>query len=265
MRGERASRKPVVLMTSGARTYSNIEYQLLAKKYMDSIIEFSHCIPLVCPTAYGTEDLDQYLDMADGLYVSGASTNIDPSHYGQEWRTPDLPQDKGRDIADFYLIKRALERGIPVLGVCRGFQEMNIVLGGDLHQAVHDVPGKLDHREKYTDGDDTSTDVLYGPAHPVQLVEGGMLGDLLGKSEITVNSLHGQALNRLGEGVKPVGFAPDGVVEAFVCERYPQFTLAVQWHPEWKTGKNPDSIRIFRAFGEACRKFADGVTTRAGA
>jgi putative glutamine amidotransferase len=143
----------------------------------------------------------------------------------------------------------AVARGLPVLGVCRGFQEINVALGGTLHQAVHDVPGFYDHRENSS----VSLDEQYGPVHGVEFTPGGLLHTLTGMQGARVNSLHGQGVERLAPGLAVEARAPDGLIEAFRLERTEAFLLGVQWHPEWSFRNDPLSIAIFRAFGAACR------------
>lgn len=245
--------KPVVLMTSGARTYSDTIYQVLGKKYIDPVVSVSDCLPLIYPTAFGTGCLEQYLSMVDGVFCSGASSNIDPAVYNEPWLTPDVIQDQGRDNVDFALIRKALKMGIPVLGVCRGFQEMNVAFGGTLHQKVHEVEGLMDHREpRGPNGEDLDVPLQYAVNHMVKLVPGTWFADVMGQEEFMVNSLHGQGIKTLATGLKALAHAPDGLVEALTCEAYPQFNLGVQWHPEWETLEHPLSMKIFAAFGQAC-------------
>jgi putative glutamine amidotransferase len=164
---------------------------------------------------------------------------------------PALPLDPARDATTLPLIRAALKRGVPILAICRGFQEMNVALGGSLHQAVQDVAGMMDHREN----PDDSLDNQYGPKHSIELVSGGLLSQVLsGAREIMVNSLHGQGLNRLGAGIVVEATAHDGLIEAFSVPASP-FALAVQWHPEWRLLENPDSVKLFGAFGEACQEY----------
>lgn len=247
------TRKPVVLITMGDRELSGLNYQVLGQKYSDPIVRFSECVPVLVPTCYGADDLDRYLDMADGVYLSGASTNIDPSLYGETWETPDLAQDPQRDRFNSALIPKAMERGLPFLGVCRGHQELNISRGGNLYQKVHETEGKMDHREK---GSDIPLDEMYGPHHPVNLVPDTWFAKALGQTEFMVNSLHGQGIKQLGKGLTPLAHAPDGLIEAMYCSDVSHFTLSLQWHPEWKTHNNPLWIKIFQMYGDACREFA---------
>jgi putative glutamine amidotransferase len=245
-------RKPVVLMSMGAQERKGHAYQVMTQKYMSPLIEFAGCVPLLAPTCFGTEDLEQYLSMADGVYVTGAGSNIDSRLYGQENLTPDKAQDQDRDHFDLPLIRAALAMGLPLLGICRGMQEMNVALGGDIHQKLYEIEGVNDHRE------DSSTPPAeqYADIHLVRLVPNTWLAELMGQAEIPVNSLHGQGIKTLGKGLQPLAHAEDGVIEAIHLPEAEQFTLGVQWHPEWQAAQNPHSIRLFQAFGAACQKQA---------
>lgn len=161
-------RKPVVLMTMGAQPRNGHAYQVMTHKYITPLVDISGCVPLLVPTCCGTEDLAQYLDLADGVYLSGAGSNIDPALYGQENLTPEKQQDRDRDLFDIPLVRAALDRGLPILGICRGMQEINVALGGDIHQKVYSEPGFDDHRE---DSDDP-VDEQYGESHQIELVPG---------------------------------------------------------------------------------------------
>jgi len=247
-----AKRKPVVLMSMGAQERKGHDYQVMTHKYITPLAEISGCVPVLVPTCCGTEDLEQYLAMADGVYLTGAGSNIDPALYGQENLTPNKGQDKDRDLFDLPLIRAAIARGIPLFGICRGMQEINVALGGNIHQKAYEVDGIDDHRE---DSDDP-VDVQYADTHKVRPVPGSWLAELIGEAEFPVNSLHGQALDRLGEGLEALAHAEDGLVEAIHMPSAKQFTFAVQWHPEWRAAENPYSVKIFQAFGEACRQYA---------
>jgi putative glutamine amidotransferase len=183
--------------------------------------------------------------------LTGSASNVHPSYYSQDLLDPSLPQDPARDETTLPLIRAAVARGIPIIAICRGFQEMNVALGGSLHQAVQTVPGHFDHREN----PELGMDEQYGDAHKIRIIEGGMLHGILGASEIPVNSLHGQGVNELASGLTVEAVAEDGLVEAFSVSTSPGFTLAVQWHPEWRILQNPHSMKMFGAFGNACREY----------
>jgi putative glutamine amidotransferase len=188
------------------------------------------------------------LDRLDGLLVPGSPSNVHPSLYGGgDSRTPDL-HDPDRDATSLPLIRAALARGMPLLAICRGIQELNVALGGTLHQTVHELPGRLDHR-----GGPGTMAERYRPKHPVAL--SGALARLLGGREIMVNSLHGQAIDRPAPGLAIEAEAPDGTIEAVRVAGARGFALGVQWHPEWGYAENPASLALFRAFGDACRRY----------
>lgn len=247
-----SARKPVVLMSMGHQERNGHDYQVMTHKYILPLAEIADCVPLLVPTCCGLEDIEQYLDMADGIYLSGAGSNIDPALYGQENLTPEKAQDKNRDLFDQPLLRGALKRGLPVLGICRGLQEINVALGGDIYQKLYNEPGFMDHRE---DTDDP-VEEQYAQVHSVKLVPGTWLHELLDKNAIEVNSLHGQGIKTLADGLEPLAHAEDGLVEAVHAPSLSPFLLAVQWHPEWRAASNPDSVKIFQAFGRACRERA---------
>lgn len=245
-------RKPVVLMSMGAQARKGHDYQVMTRKYIAPLVEISGCVPLLAPTCFGTADIDQYLSMVDGVCLTGAGSNIDPALYGQENLTPGKAQDRDRDLFDLPLIHAALAKGLPILCICRGMQELNVALGGDIHQKLYEISGLNDHRE-----DDEAPPVeQYADIHMVRVVPDTWFAELMQQKEFPVNSLHGQGIKTLGKGLQPLAYADDGVIEAMHLPEYPQFTLAVQWHPEWQAAQNPHSVRLFQAFGNACRKYA---------
>ena len=157
--------------------------------------------------------------------------------------------DEVRDSLTLALVRACVAQAVPLLGICRGFQEINVALGGSLHQQVHALPGHLDHRES----PDGSYDQQYGPSHAVRFAAGSAFARWAGAEQARVNSVHGQGVDRLAQGLRALGHAPDGLVEAFEVQGARAFAYAVQWHPEWKAGENPFYAAIFQAFGEACR------------
>ncbi|HEV7270091.1 gamma-glutamyl-gamma-aminobutyrate hydrolase family protein [Pseudoxanthomonas sp.] len=223
----------------------------VGEKYVRAVVDGANCLPLLVPTLDPVLPLRQVLDGLDGLLLTGAVSNIEPHHYSDESSYEGNLLDPRRDATNLPLIPLAIELGVPVLAICRGFQEVNVAFGGSLYQKVHEQPGFMDHRENRDD----PLDVQYGPAHDIALVPGGLLARLAGDTRATVNSLHGQGVRRLGNGLVVEAQAPDGLIEAFRHEG-PGFMLAVQWHPEWKVAENPFYLSIFRAFGDACRERA---------
>lgn len=220
----------------------------VGEKYVRAVVDGAGCLPLLVPTLDPVLPLREVLAGLDGLLLTGAVSNIEPHHYSDESSYEGNLLDPRRDATNLPLIPLAIEMGVPVLAICRGFQEVNVAFGGTLYQKVHEQPGFMDHRENKDD----PLDVQYGPAHDIALVPGGLLAGLAGDTRATVNSLHGQGVRRLGEGLVVEAQAPDGLVEAFRHDG-PAFLLAVQWHPEWKVRENAFYLATFRAFGDACR------------
>ncbi len=186
------------------------------------------------------------LDRVDGIMFNGSPSNVAPMRYGADFdATPDA-HDPERDATTIPLILAALERGIPVLCICRGMQELNVALGGTLFQEVHLQPGRMDHRAG-------EGEQRFAVKHEVSLT--GELARISGTQTIQVNSLHGQAIDQLASGLVVEATAPDGTIEAVRVEGAKNFALAVQWHPEWEVTHFPDRKRLFNAFGEACAAY----------
>ena len=241
--------KPVVLVPACNRMIGVHPFHVVGKKYIDAV-RLAGCQPLVVPWA-AADEIDALLEAADGVLLTGSPSNVHPIHFDESVYDPSLPLDPDRDAWTLPLVPRVLALGIPLFAICRGMQEANVALGGTLHQAVHEVAGHLDHR----DPDDLPVEVQYGPAHPIDLTPGGRLRALLGADRVEVNSLHGQAVNRLASGLVVEARAPDGVIEAFSHPSAPGFNLGVQWHPEWQAATNPVSMRLLEAFGAACADY----------
>lgn len=241
------ARRPLVLVPACNRVIGETPYHVAGKKYVDAV-RLAGAQPLVVPSAE-MDELDDLLERADGIVLTGSPSNVDPSHFGQAVHDPSLPLDPVRDAWTLPLIGKALAAGVPLLGICRGMQEVNIALGGTLHQTVHEVPGYADHRWR----EDDPTEVQYADKHAVQVVPGGVLESIVQRPQFRVNTLHGQGVDRLGTGIRAEARAPDGLVEAFSVEHAPAFNLCVQWHPEWRAADNEISRLLLAAFGQACR------------
>ena len=225
---------------------------MVGEKYLKAVIEAAEAVPLIIPVLADELAIDELVDQVDGVMLTGSQSDIEPHHYGSESDDPDALRDPHRDALTLPIARHALDTGVPLFAICRGFQELNVVLGGTLHQKVRDVPGYHNHKEN----PDDPLDVQYGPSHPVTLVEGGLLERLAGAGQVMVNSRHGQGVARLADGVTVEAVADDGLIEAFTVDDARAFALAVQWHPEWKASSNEFSSAMFRAFGDACRERA---------
>jgi putative glutamine amidotransferase len=252
-------RRPIVIVPACTSSKGDHPSHSVHSKYIDAVVQGAGCMPLIVPALGGHTDIDAMLSVADGVMLTGSTSNVDAALYGQPLHDPALPLDPARDATTLPLLRAALERGIPLFGICRGFQEINVALGGTLHQAVQDVPGMMDHRDRPGD----PLEVQYGPAHRVRLADGGLLAGLLaglpGGRDIMVNSLHGQGVDQLAPGLKVEAVADDGLVEAYTVRDAAAFTLAVQWHPEWRVMDNPVSMKLFHAFGLACHSYQERI------
>ncbi len=225
---------------------------MAGEKYLKAIIDTAGAVPLIIPVLADDLAIDELVDQVDGVLLTGSPSDIEPHHYGTESGDPNALRDPHRDAMTLPIARHALQTGVPLLAICRGFQELNVVLGGTLHQKVKDVPGYHDHKEN----PDDPIDVQYGPAHPVRFPEGSLLARLAGAGEVMVNSLHGQGVKKLADGVTVEAVADDGLIEAFTVDHAAAFALAVQWHPEWQASSNEFSSAIFGAFGDACKERA---------
>lgn len=245
--------QPVVLVTSCNRRLGEHPFHVAGRKYVDAV-RLAGALPLIAPP-FAEDELDALLDAADGVLFTGSPSNVHPSHFGEDVHDAALPLDPERDAWTLPLVRRVLDRGMPMFAICRGSQETNVALGGTLHQAVQEQPGLADHRAP----EDEAAEVQYGPSHPVDVVPGGLLHRIVGRASFEVNSVHGQGIRRLADGLRVEAVAPDGLVEAFTHPGMPGFNLCVQWHPEWRAADNPVSLRLLEAFGFAVRAYRDRV------
>lgn len=227
-------------------------FHVAGEKYLTALADAAGVLPLVMPALNDAALLTTLLDRVDGIFLTGAYSNVEPRHYGGAASRSDVLHDPARDVVTLPLIQRAIDKSVPLFAVCRGFQEVNVALGGTLHQHVEEVGGYNDHRE------DTGEplDVQYGPAHVVNLIEGGTLYGIAGSATATVNSLHSQGVAQLGENLTVEAVADDGLIEAFRVDTHEGFALGVQWHPEWRVMENDFAQALYRAFGDACRTYA---------
>ena len=242
--------RPLIGIPADRRIVGLHPFHMVGEKYVRAILEGSGALPLLIPSLGEELGLDELLQRLDGILFTGSPSNVEPRHYDGTPSVPGTLHDPERDATTLPLIRRAVRAGVPVLGVCRGFQEMNVAFGGTLHQKVHEVPGYSDHR----DDESQPLEVQYGPAHDVILEKGGLLRGMADSDRIRVNSLHSQGIDRLGPSLVVEARAPDGLIEAFHVPNVPSFAVAVQWHPEWNVMSNPFSRALFAACGAASRQ-----------
>ncbi|MFD2251414.1 putative glutamine amidotransferase [Pseudochelatococcus lubricantis] len=255
--------RPVIGVVADVKPSRKYVWHKVQEKYLYAVARGADAEVVILPgrlSAVDAEeraispDPDRLLAFLDGVFLPGSPSNVDPAIYGDERTFADELLDRNRDDLSLPLVRAAVERGLPLFGVCRGFQEINAALGGTLHQHVQDIDGFGDHREP--DGD---VETQYGLAHEVELVEGGVLHGLAGAGRVSVNSLHSQGIDRLAPGLVAEAYAPDGLIEAFhvaAAREQGAFAIAVQWHPEWRVWADPLSTALFRAFGDAARGYA---------
>ena len=247
-----ASARPLIGIPADRRLVGAHPFHMVGEKYARAVLDAAGAAPLLIPALADELGFEELLERLDGLLFTGSPSNVEPHRYEGPPSAPGTLHDPARDATTLPLIRKAVAAGVPVFGICRGFQEMNVAFGGTLHQKLHEVPGHLDHRDDGTQ----PLEVQYGPAHDVTLEPGGMLHALAPGDRIRVNSLHSQGIDRLGPELEVEARAPDGVIEAFRVRNAQRFALAVQWHPEWKVMGNPFSRALFAAFGEASRERA---------
>jgi putative glutamine amidotransferase len=238
---------PLVGLPADSQPIGLHRYQAVGEKYVRAVVHGADALPLLIPSLQPPLPLRVLLASLDGLLLTGAYSNIEPHHYSGGPSYEGNLHDPARDASTLPLVALAIELDVPVLAVCRGMQEVNVALGGSLHQKVQEVEGLHDHREDKQ----APLDAQYGPGHEVLLH--GSLATIAGADRAMVNSLHGQGVDRIAPGLRVEAVAHDGLVEAVRLDRDDRFLLAVQWHPEWKLLDNPFYLGIFRAFGDACR------------
>ena len=248
---------PLIGLPACVRDIGIHPFHVVGDKYMRAVVDAAGGLPVSLPALGGSLDQSAVIERCDGLLFTGSPSNVEPANYEGPPSADGTLHDPERDATTLPLIRNAIDAGVPIFCICRGFQELNVALGGSLHQEVHDLPGRIDHRSD----DNQPRDVQYGPAHDVTLATGGLLASLWPAPEVTVNSLHAQGIDRLAPRLLVEATAPDGQIEAVRVSDAPAFALGVQWHPEWKVTEDPFSMAIFGAFGEATR---DRAASRAG-
>jgi putative glutamine amidotransferase len=245
--------RPLIGVIADRRPVGHHPFHMAGEKYLRAVADCAEGFPVILPCFPDSFDVLEGLDRLDGLLLTGSTSDVEPCHYRGPPSEPGAQHDPARDTTALALIPATIRAGLPLLAICRGFQEINVALGGTLHRAVHEQPGFSVHHENADD----PVSVQYGPAHEVRFTPGGLLAGLTGSDRAMVNSVHHQGVDRLADGLDIEATAPDGLIEGFVVRDAPGFTPAVQWHPEWQAIDNALSTAIFRAFGEACRRYRE--------
>jgi len=254
--GNVMSRKRPVVGIIGNSHLINDQYPAHAGGTMNSqaVSEVAGALPLLIPADPRYVSVAELLEVCDGFLLTGGRPNVHPEEYGEAPTPAHGDFDRGRDAIVLPLVRACIERGQPFLGVCRGFQEVNVALGGTLYPEIRDLPGRMNHRMP----PEGTLEEKFALRHAVKFCEGGIFHRLMGAREVMTNTLHGQGIKTPGKNIVIDGFAPDETPEALYVEGAPGFTLAVQWHPEWNAASDPVSRPLFTAFGEAVREWAAG-------
>ncbi|MBN9071064.1 MAG: gamma-glutamyl-gamma-aminobutyrate hydrolase family protein [Rhizobiales bacterium] len=244
--------QPLVAVSTDVKQFENYTWHAAPRQYIEAAIDGAGVFPVLVPSFGDRLDLDSLLDRVDGVMLTGSKSNVHPLHYGREATEADGPYDPDRDATTLPLIRRALERGVPLLAICRGIQELNVALGGSLATEIQEREGIMDHRAPVSDDQDER----FAIRQTVTIAPGSCLAGVFGAGDIMVNSVHRQAVDRLGGRLQVEAVAPDGTVEAVSVKDAPAFAVGVQWHPEYWVKADGNSRKIFAAFGDAVRDHA---------
>ncbi|HYC03023.1 MAG TPA: gamma-glutamyl-gamma-aminobutyrate hydrolase family protein [Azospirillaceae bacterium] len=246
---------PLVGIPADHRMMGHHPFHVAGDKYIRAVSEGAGALPMIVPALGDWYDPEALVARLDGLLFTGSPSNVHPTHYQGAPSAEGTLHDRERDATTLPLLKAAIAADLPVLCICRGFQELNVALGGTLHQRVQELPGMMDHREDY----DAPVETQYAPVHAVSLTPGGRLARITGRTQLTVNSLHQQGIDRLAPGLVVEATAPDGLIEAVRVEKS-SFALGFQWHPEWRFWENAPMAAVLTAFGDAVRARAERRT-----
>lgn len=254
--------RPVIGVSASRTTGDGVEYDRVRCRYLSAVYDVAECIPIIVPNCVGDRrDADTLLQLIDGLILTGDRSNIAAEWYGEAQIESAAQLDPARDLTALTIIPRAVELGIPLLAICRGFQELNVSLGGDLYQDLGSEERFIRHKED----ESLPRDLQYQPLHDLH-VTGNVLRTIAGRNVVRVNSLHKQGVRKLAPGLDVEAVASDGLVEAVSVRGAAAFTLGVQWHPEWHVKSDELCREIFKTFGVECwkhwLKYRDGSERR---
>lgn len=248
--------RPVIGVIANSHRIESRLVQQVGDRYLQAVAEVAEGLPLIFPGCPDLTPADDLLGTVDAIMLIGGRSNVHPRHFGREPSPKHEPYDMRRDDLSLALVRACVAQGVPLLGVCRGMQEMNVAFGGTLHPEIRELPGRMNHRMPRLETGEIHPDpeVLFAERHDVRLTPGGALSRLIGASSIRVNSLHGQGIIDLGSRVVVEGVAEDGTIEAISIADAPAFALGVQWHAEYAAQTNAVNRALFQAFGEAARR-----------
>jgi putative glutamine amidotransferase len=245
--------RPVVgIIGNASVVHENYRVHAAGTMNIEAIAHVADCMPLVVPADPAFMSTEELMASCDGFLLTGGRPNVHPSEYGEAETEAYGTFDRGRDAVTLPLVRACIARGQPVFGVCRGFQEVNVAMGGSLYPEIRDLPGRMNHRMP----PDGTIEEKFALRHEVRFIPGGPFAQLMGADAVMTNTLHGQGIKDPGPRVVIDGIAPDGTPEATYIEGAQGFSLAVQWHPEYTAANDPVSRKLFTAFGDAARAFA---------
>lgn len=246
--------KPLVGVIGSARSVDDrFSVQMTGENNLRALAEVAGAMPLMFAGVPEITDIGALLEAVDGILLPGGRANVHPTHFGVDPHPRHEPYDESRDAVAIDLTKACVARAVPIFGICRGIQEMNVALGGTLHPEIRELPGRMNHRGPRLDNGEwhPDPDVIFAERHGVTLVPDGLFAMLIGRETIRVNSLHGQAILEPGDRIVVEGVADDGTIEAIRVADTPGFAIGVQWHAEHDPRDNPVNRALFEAFGEA--------------
>ncbi len=242
--------KPIIGIACNFRAENGFAFHVVGDRYVRALADEAEAVPVLLPALGADTDMVSLMAGLDGVLLTGGASNVEPDHYGGHPPRDTSLVDRGRDGVALAAVRQAVATGVPLLGICRGLQEINVAFGGSLHQHLHEVPGRHDHRmeRQLPMGD------RLRPRQYIRLTPGGLLAEIAGGAkDAVVNTLHGQGVDRLGEGLTVEALADDGTVEALSVDGASAFALGVQWHAEYEPADHPLYRAIFQRFGAAAR------------
>ncbi|GAB5508232.1 MAG: gamma-glutamyl-gamma-aminobutyrate hydrolase family protein [Rhizobiaceae bacterium] len=252
-------KKPVVGVIGNRFNVENrFAVQMAGERNLAAVTAVTGALPLIFAGAPSITDIGDLLATVDGIVLTGARANVHPSRFATEPHAKHEPYDEDRDSVALPLVEACVARGVPLFGICRGFQEMNVAYGGSLHPEIREIPGRMNHRMPRLENGEIHPDpeVVFADRHDVRLTPGGAFARLFGRDTIRVNSLHGQGILEPGKRVVIEGIAEDETIEAIRIDGAEGFALGVQWHAEYDPETNPVNRALFEAFGEAVSEYA---------
>jgi putative glutamine amidotransferase len=242
-------RQPIIAVTGDVRFFDNYTWHATPQTYLEAAVAVANVTPLIVPAFGNRIDIDGLLERVDGVLATGSKTNVHPAHYNVAPSSAHEPYDQDRDATSIPLLRGAIEKGIPVLAICRGFQELNVAFGGSIATEIQELEGRWDHRAPLSD----EASERFRIRQTVHIKPGGCLAEIIGAGDVAVNSLHRQAIESLAAGLEIEAIAEDGTIEAVTVTGAKSFAIGVQWHPEFWAKQDAPSHAIFKSFGNAAR------------